>query len=169
MLLGNEYRNMRLGHEGAKVKYDSKLEELGLRLDGSISKERAGEHGDTYFVKWPFDSSQNRFIDLHVRSKSNTRDPKRCLAIYFFWDDESRQVIVCSLPGHLTNRLSVMSDSRYNMPRSDEDATSKLPALKLLMAMGWEYLPPGEANALRWDRRGRGVVVRRARRVAAGE
>lgn len=47
-----------------------------------------------------------------------------------------------------------MTKLYLSTPRADEDATSKLPALKLLMAMGWEYLQPAEANALRWDRRG---------------
>jgi regulator of replication initiation timing len=106
LLLANEYRNMKLGVGGGKGACDEKLAALGLRLDGSISKEAAGEFGDTYFVRWPFESSQKRFIDLHLRSGGNTRDPERCLAIYFFWDDETRQVVVCSLPGHLPNRLT---------------------------------------------------------------
>jgi hypothetical protein len=44
-----------------------------------------------------------------------------------------------------------MADRRT--PRSDEEALSKLPALKLLITLGWEYLPPAEANALRGGRR----------------
>ncbi|MCA9250638.1 MAG: type I restriction endonuclease subunit R [Phycisphaerales bacterium] len=38
-------------------------------------------------------------------------------------------------------------------PRSDEEALSKLPALKLLVSLGWEYLTPVAANALRGGRR----------------
>ncbi len=38
-------------------------------------------------------------------------------------------------------------------PLSTEDAASKLPALKLLISLGWEYLSPTEANAMRGGRR----------------
>lgn len=37
-------------------------------------------------------------------------------------------------------------------PRSDEDATSQLPALKVLINLGWKYLSPEEAIALRGGR-----------------
>lgn len=37
-------------------------------------------------------------------------------------------------------------------PRSDEDATSQLPALKLLISMGWQYLSTAEALDLRGGR-----------------
>lgn len=38
-------------------------------------------------------------------------------------------------------------------PLSNEDAISQVPALKLLISLGWEYLPPTEATALRGGRR----------------
>ncbi|MCC5821658.1 MAG: HsdR family type I site-specific deoxyribonuclease [Phycisphaerales bacterium] len=37
-------------------------------------------------------------------------------------------------------------------PRSDEDATSQLPALKVLINLGWRYLTPEQALALRGGR-----------------
>ena len=43
---------------------------------------------------------------MHLKSGGNTRDPTRCLRIYFFWDDDEQQVVVGSLPGHLENRLT---------------------------------------------------------------
>lgn len=106
LLLAGEYRRMRQGHDGGRESFEKKLNELSLRCDGSISKERAGEEGETYFVKWPYSSSPRRFLELHIRSGANTRDPKRCLAVYFFWDDDSQQVVVGWLPSHLTNRLT---------------------------------------------------------------
>ncbi|SMX35284.1 type I restriction endonuclease subunit R [Actibacterium lipolyticum] len=39
-------------------------------------------------------------------------------------------------------------------PDTREEAASKLPALHVLMAMGWVYLPPAEALALRGSERG---------------
>lgn len=106
LVLAGDYRNMRLGIENARQRFETRLNELGLRCDGSISEERAGEEGDTYFVRHPYASSPRRFIDLHLRTRGNSRDPKRCLAIYFFWDDETRQVVVCWLPAHLQNRMT---------------------------------------------------------------
>jgi hypothetical protein len=41
--------------------------ELGLRLDKSISKQRAGERGDEYFVRFPTASSPKRFLEWHLR------------------------------------------------------------------------------------------------------
>lgn len=106
LLLAGEYRKMRLGHAGGKDAFDQKLAELSLRCDGSISKGRAGEEGETYFVKWPYSSSPRRFLELHIRSGGNTRDPKRCLAVYFFWDDDTQQIVVGWLPSHLNNRMT---------------------------------------------------------------
>ncbi|MFG0245392.1 MAG: type I restriction endonuclease subunit R [Phycisphaerales bacterium JB052] len=37
-------------------------------------------------------------------------------------------------------------------PRTDEDASSQLPALKVLMNLGWKYLTPDEALSQRGDR-----------------
>ena len=106
LLLANEYRRMRIGHDGAKDAFDGRLAALGLRCDGSITRTRAGEFGNTYFVRYPPHQSTKQFIDMHLRNNANTRDPKRCLAIYFFWDSETRQVVVASLPSHLNIRAS---------------------------------------------------------------
>ena len=45
-----------------------------------------------------------------------------------------------------------MEPEDHATPRSDEDATSQLPALKVLMNLGWKYLTPEEALALRGGR-----------------
>ncbi len=106
LLLAGEYRTMRMGHDGGKDAFDRKVTEMSLRYDGSISEERAGQEGETYFVKWPYPTSSRRFLKWHIRSGGNTRDPKRCLAVYFFWDDDTQQVVVGWLPSHLNNRLT---------------------------------------------------------------
>jgi hypothetical protein len=43
---------------------------------------------------------------MHLKPGRNTRDPTRCLRIYFFWDDEEEQAVVGWLPGHLESRLT---------------------------------------------------------------
>lgn len=105
LLLANEYRSMRIGIPGAKQAYERGLERLNVHHDGSITKERAGEQGDTYFVAYPIGSAKTAFVDTHLR-KGSSKDTRYCLAIYFFWDENTRQVIVGWLPSHLDNRMT---------------------------------------------------------------
>lgn len=108
LALGTQYRNMRLrsaDDDGPKLAWEQQLRELSLECEGSITKERAGEEGDTYFVKYPLGTVRNQFLDLHLR-KGKTKDDRVCLAIYFFWDDDKRRVVVGWLPSHLDNRMT---------------------------------------------------------------
>lgn len=101
LLLANEYRQARL--EGGKERFDEALAGLGLTYDGSITKSRAGEQDDEYLVRWPPASGPKRLLEVHLR-KGVTKDQRTCLAIYFFWADEEKQVVVGWLPSHLRNR-----------------------------------------------------------------
>lgn len=103
LLLANEYRNLRLGYEGARQALDAKLGELGVRFDQSITRERAGEQGDDYFVRFPPGSGPKQFLDWHV-CKGSTKDDRLCMRIYLFWDDDTQQVVVGWLPSHLDIR-----------------------------------------------------------------
>lgn len=103
ILLAGHYRDMKRGIAGSKMAFERELSNLGLRYGHSISKERAGEQSEHYFIQY---AGQRHFIDSHLRKNGNTRAPRRCLAIYFFWHDESEQIVVCSLPGHLPNAIS---------------------------------------------------------------
>jgi hypothetical protein len=104
LLLANEYRDMKVhGGPERKSSFARALQELGLRCEPTFSGCRYGEFGDAYFVDW---SGQRRLLDMHMKNGGNTRDPTRCLRIYFFWDDDEQQVIVGSLPGHLETRLT---------------------------------------------------------------
>lgn len=103
LLLANEYRNRCLGVEGANEAFEIKKQDLGLRYGKSIAAERAGEEGKTYFITYPPGSAQNRFLEWHLR-KGSSKEPRLCLAIYFFWDADSQQVVVGWLPSHLENR-----------------------------------------------------------------
>ncbi len=105
LLLANEYRNQCLGRDGANEKFKSKCDEFGLRFARSISKERAGEQGDEYFVRFPTSSSQKQFLEWHLR-KGSTKDDRLCLGIYFFWDDNTQQIVVGWLPSHLSIRMT---------------------------------------------------------------
>jgi len=53
--------------------------------------------GDTYRAEW-----RGRFyeVDWHMKSGGNSRDPKRCLRIYYFWEPELQQTVIDHLPTH---------------------------------------------------------------------
>ncbi len=105
LLLADDYRNMKMGIDGAKSALDRKLKETGLELRGSITPSRAGEQGDTYVVKYPLKSGQRRLLDFHL-CKGKSHDPRYCLRIYFFWDEENNRVVVGWLPTHLDTRAT---------------------------------------------------------------
>ena len=48
--------------------------------------------------------------------------------------------------------------THYQTPSYLEKVQSQLPALQLLIEMGWEYLPPEECNRLRGDRLGTAIL-----------
>lgn len=104
LLLANDYRNMRVGLADA-ASFETATQKLNLDCSGSIDKMRAGEEGDTYFVSYPIGSSSKEFLAMHLR-KGSKKDDRYCLAIYFFWDEDTRQVVVGWLPSHLQNRLT---------------------------------------------------------------
>ena len=81
------------------------LESLGLTVAPSISKSRAGEQGDEYYVSYPAGSPLKRFLEQHLK-KGNDRDPHLCFRLYFFWDKKKRLVVVGWLPSHLDTRAT---------------------------------------------------------------
>lgn len=105
LLLANDYRDMRLGITGDKERWEAALQNLRLKFSGSIDRARAGEEGDTYFVRYPLHTERKEFLEFHLR-RGTSHDHRRCLAVYFFWDAETQQVVVGWLPSHLENRLT---------------------------------------------------------------
>lgn len=102
LALANEYRKMRLGNEAGKAKWEDKLKDLRLLCGQSLS-ESSGEYAHEYEVFYPPGSSVKKSLDLHLKTRSKTHNPQNVLRIYFFWDDDTQQVIVGWLPGHLRN------------------------------------------------------------------
>jgi hypothetical protein len=106
-ILGNEYRDMRLRDatsDGPRLAFEERLRSAGLRVGRSISESQRGRFYAAYHV--PAAGGGDQFLDMHLRNGGATSDPTRCLRVYFYWDDVTRQVVVGSLPGHLPNRLS---------------------------------------------------------------
>lgn len=104
-LLAGPYRDMRLGHNGANKRWEDGLMRQGLECSGSLRKHRAGEEGETYFVDYPPHSGSRQFLESHLK-RGNAREAIHCLRVYFFWHEESQQVIVGWLPSHLDTRAT---------------------------------------------------------------
>lgn len=105
LVLARHYRDMKLGHEGAREDWDDSLRKLSVSCSPTISKERAGEEGDTYFVRYPQSSGQKALLDTHLK-KGTSREERYCFRLYFFWDSMEQQVVVGWLPSHLDTRAS---------------------------------------------------------------
>lgn len=58
---------------------------------------------DSFDFDW---NGRRLSADWHVKTGGNTRDPKRCLRIYYAWDDDTKQIIVADLPAHRTTAAS---------------------------------------------------------------
>lgn len=100
-LLGTVYYNMRLGLVN-KTDYENELNILGVDDLPAISDVSAGEQGDEYF---PLYNGRRCKLERHI-TKGVSRDARECLRVYFFWDYENNQVVIGSLPSHLSIRSS---------------------------------------------------------------
>ena len=83
-------------------RFKTQCTNLGIKLTNTFSGPRHGETGDEYFVRY---AGEKRLLDQHLK-KGNNRDRRHCLRVYFFWHDESQQVIIGWLPSHLRTRTS---------------------------------------------------------------
>jgi len=104
LLLAKEYRDFHCG-QGPWEAFEGRAKELHLRFGRSIEEGRAGQEGEEYFVRYPFGGPHRRLLEFHLR-KGSDKDPRHHLAVYFFWDPETRQVVVGWLPSHLDNRMT---------------------------------------------------------------
>jgi hypothetical protein len=91
--LANEYRNWRI-IGGEKDTRD-------FPVEGGIWNSPCG--GDEFDFDW---QGRRQTADWHIKSEGNTRDPRRCLMIYYFWEPETEQVVIAHLPSHRHTAIS---------------------------------------------------------------
>jgi hypothetical protein len=84
--LANEQHLRRL--EGGGTTRDEEIE-AGIR--------NAFCGGDSYETSW---QGRRYKVDQHIKTGGNTRDPKRCLRIYYFWEPDTQQTVIDHLPSH---------------------------------------------------------------------
>jgi hypothetical protein len=101
-MLAIDYVECKRGNRDSWMEFKASLAEKGVELSGAISKSRAGEEGDEYFVTY---RGQRRLLEHHLK-KGTSRDKTKTLRIYFFWDEEDEEVIIGSMPSHLDTRIT---------------------------------------------------------------
>jgi hypothetical protein len=52
---------------------------------------------DQFDLDW---QGQRQTADWHIKNGGNTRDPRRCLRIYYFWHPDTQQIVVAEMPAH---------------------------------------------------------------------
>ena len=103
LLLRDAYVPMkRDGGLDKKVIFDDECKKLGLSDEPTFTGVRWGEEGDTYLVRY---AGRRCLLDRHLK-KGTSKDERYCFRLYFFWDDESEQVVVGWLPSHLDTRIT---------------------------------------------------------------
>ncbi|MFD0979295.1 hypothetical protein [Tropicimonas aquimaris] len=81
-------------------------EHFDVRVNGGVSLRDAVLEegirnapcgGDAYDTFW---KGRRWNVDWHIKTGGNTRNPKKCLRIYYFWEEETRQTVIDHLPSH---------------------------------------------------------------------
>ena len=90
----------RKGGAERRTGFEEACQELGLEETESISRNRAGEEKDSYFVAY---AGKRVLLDRHLK-KGDARDSRYCFRLYFYWDKEDERVVVPWLPSHLDIR-----------------------------------------------------------------
>lgn len=85
--LANEYRDSRI---------DGASGDLRKPIDEGIHNDRCG--ADSFDFEW---GGRKVPVEWHLKNGGNTRDPRRCLRIYYFWDEESQLVVIATMPAHI--------------------------------------------------------------------
>jgi len=94
--LAGDYRRSRLEGSGDGVQGP-------VPVGSGFRNERCG--GDSFDFAW---QGKRIRADWHVKSGGNSRNPERCLRIYYCWheDGEGGLVVVGDMPGHVRSRMT---------------------------------------------------------------
>jgi hypothetical protein len=101
-MIAIHYANGKRGNREAWDRFQDGIKHCGVEYSRSISETRAGEQGEEYFVRY---KGRREFLEWHLK-KGNSRDTRRDLRIYFFWDEEDEEAIIGYLPSHLDTRIT---------------------------------------------------------------
>ncbi len=101
LLLRDLYVPMRVeGGKERKEAFELAARELGL--ENSPVGEAVKQYPTEYTVNF---GGLPRTIDWHLK-KGDSREPRHCFRLYYFWDEDSQCVVVGWLTSHLRNSMS---------------------------------------------------------------
>ena len=104
LLLGHEYWTMKtIGGDPLRKIFYERAQRINLEIGGSIDPRKSRQYEGDYYLR---QDGREIFLDMHLKPRTNSRDPKTACRIYYAWDDVTRKVLVGSLPAHLTNDLT---------------------------------------------------------------
>lgn len=86
---------MWLAFEGRQRRIEGGGTLANITINPGIENAHCGS--DSFEFDW---QGGRMTADWHVKNGGNTRDPRRCLRIYYGFDDVARQIIVADMPGH---------------------------------------------------------------------
>jgi hypothetical protein len=103
LLLRDKYVPMRkVGGKEKVEEFRIACAQLALSEEPCFAGASAQKYEEEYFISF---AGRRSCLDRHVKG-SNARDERYCLRIYFFWDEETQQVVIGWLPSHLRTGLS---------------------------------------------------------------
>ena len=91
--LAGEYRDGRMRGKGGHA--------TRHQVERGVHNIPAG--GDAFSVKR---RGRHHRVDWHIKNGGTTRDPARCLRIYYFWDPATNEVVVAAMPAHIRSDSS---------------------------------------------------------------
>ena len=95
---------MRLGENTeARERFEQRLAELGVSNERTGDRSRLMQEDAAFQVI--YDDGTRRLLDWHLKG-SNTRDPRYCLRVYYFFDEAKYLPVVGWLPSHLRTRVT---------------------------------------------------------------
>lgn len=88
--LANEYRDRRIEGGGDDIA-NQPIESIGAELHNTACGND----------KYEFEFRGKRLqAEWHIKKGGNTRDPARCLRIYYGWDPEQQLIVISDMPAH---------------------------------------------------------------------
>jgi hypothetical protein len=103
LLLRDKYVPMRrIGGKQKLEEFRAGCAQLALSEEPCFAGASAQKYGDEYFITF---AGRRSCLDRHIKG-SNARDERYCLRIYFFWDEETQQVVIGWLPSHLRTGIT---------------------------------------------------------------
>lgn len=91
--LANNYRAAKAGDANGSLR--------DALVEAGVYNAHCG--ADAYDTEW---QGKKHRVEWHIKNGGNTRDPIRCLRIYYFWDDASQQAVITSMPAHMRTDAS---------------------------------------------------------------